>query len=72
MAYTADWIDFILRHNDVGAVGAQSPTLLSANIAFRINAYGDYGVANALGTLSLLMTAFFAVVYLRISMREKA
>lgn len=53
-------------------INAQSPTLLSANIAFRINAYGDYGVANALGTLSLLMTAFFAVVYLRISMREKA
>ncbi|MFT8209763.1 MAG: ABC transporter permease [Symbiopectobacterium sp.] len=53
-------------------INAQSPTLLSANIAFRINAYGDYGVANALGAISLLMTAVFAVVYLRISMREKA
>ncbi|MGK2888331.1 MAG: hypothetical protein ACSLEN_01990 [Candidatus Malihini olakiniferum] len=40
-------------------INTQSPTLLSANIAFRINAYGDYNVANALGTLSLLMTAFF-------------
>lgn len=53
-------------------INAQSPTLLSANIAFRINAYGDYGVANALGAISLLMTAVFAVIYLRISMREKA
>lgn len=52
-------------------INAQSPTLLSANIAFRINAYGDYGVANALGAISLLMTAVFAVIYLRISMREK-
>ncbi|WP_291968356.1 ABC transporter permease subunit [Candidatus Symbiopectobacterium sp.] len=37
-------------------INAQSPTLLSDNIAFRINAYGDYGVANALGAISLLMT----------------
>lgn len=52
-------------------INAQLPTLLSANIAFRINAYGDYGVANALGTISLLMTALFGVIYLRLSMREK-
>ncbi|MGX8940009.1 ABC transporter permease [Symbiopectobacterium sp. Eva_TO] len=53
-------------------INAQSPTLLSANIAFRINAYGDYGVANALGAISLLITAVFAIIYLRISIREKA
>ncbi|MGL9750340.1 MAG: ABC transporter permease subunit [Symbiopectobacterium sp.] len=53
-------------------INAQSPTLLSANIAFRTNAYGDYGVANALGAISLLMTAVFAVIYLRIRMRKKA
>lgn len=53
-------------------INAQSPTLISANIAFRINAYGDYGVANALGTIALLMTAVFAVIYLRLSMKEKA
>ncbi|WP_240354581.1 ABC transporter permease [Pectobacterium brasiliense] len=53
-------------------INAQSPTMLTANIAFRINAYGDYGVANALGVISLLMTGLFAVIYLRLNMREKA
>lgn len=52
-------------------INAQSPTMLTANIAFRINAYGDYGVANALGTVSLLMTGLFAAIYLRLSIREK-
>nr|WED69963.1 hypothetical protein PJ912_11465 [Pectobacterium colocasium] len=46
--------------------------MLTANIAFRINAYGDYGVANALGVISLLMTGLFAVIYLRLNMRDKA
>ncbi|MFW5403729.1 ABC transporter permease [Pectobacterium carotovorum] len=53
-------------------INAQSPTMLTANIAFRINAYGDYGVANALGVISLLMTGLFAVIYLRLNMRDKA
>ncbi len=30
-------------------INAQTPTMLTADMAFRINAYGDYGVANALG-----------------------
>ncbi|GAA5617830.1 ABC transporter permease [Brucella anthropi] len=51
-------------------INAQSPTMITANMAFRINAYGDYGVANALGTISLLMTSLVAWVYLRQTMKE--
>lgn len=29
-------------------INAQSPTMITADMAFRINSYGDYGVANAL------------------------
>jgi putative spermidine/putrescine transport system permease protein len=53
-------------------INAQSPTMLTADIAFRINAHGDYGVANALGMISLLLTAGVALIYLRESMKERA
>lgn len=53
-------------------INAQNPTMITANISHRIIAYGDYGVANALGTISLLMTALFAWVYLRLNLRDKA
>ena len=53
-------------------INAQSPTMITANMAFRINSYGDYGVANALGTISLLMTSLVAWIYLRQTMREHA
>ncbi|WP_417767130.1 ABC transporter permease [Stappia sp.] len=52
-------------------INAQSPTMLTADIAFRINAYGDYGVANALGLISLAATACVAWFYLRQSMRDR-
>ena len=51
-------------------INAQSPTMLTASMAFRINSYGDYGVANALGVISLLTTSLVAWVYLRQTMRE--
>ena len=51
-------------------INAQSPTMITASMAFRINAYGDYGVANALGVISLLTTSFVAWIYLRQTMRE--
>jgi len=51
-------------------INAQSPTMITANMAFRINAYRDYGVANALGFISLLMTSVVAWVYLRQTVRE--
>jgi putative spermidine/putrescine transport system permease protein len=51
-------------------INAQSPTMLTADMAFRINAYGDYGVANALGFISYLMTGMVAWIYLRHGVRE--
>jgi putative spermidine/putrescine transport system permease protein len=51
-------------------VNAQTPTMLTADMAFRINAYGDYGVANALGFISYLMTGAVAWIYLRQGVRE--
>ncbi|HVJ40917.1 MAG TPA: ABC transporter permease subunit [Dongiaceae bacterium] len=53
-------------------INAQSPTMLTTDIAFRINAYGDYGVANALGLISLLIAAGAAWIYLRRGMRQHA
>ncbi len=46
-------------------INAQPPTMITANMAFRINAYGDYGVANALGLISYLMTGAVSWIYLR-------
>ncbi|PYE31041.1 carbohydrate ABC transporter membrane protein 1 (CUT1 family) [Rhizobium sp. PP-F2F-G38] len=51
-------------------INAQSPTMLTTDIAFRINAYGDYGVANALGLVSLLITSVVAWIYLRHGVRK--
>ncbi|MCO4319442.1 ABC transporter permease subunit [Phyllobacterium sp. 21LDTY02-6] len=53
-------------------INAQSPTMLTADIAFRINAHGDYGVANALGLISLVMTAGVAFLYLRQTVKERS
>jgi ABC-type spermidine/putrescine transport system permease subunit I len=50
-------------------INAQTPTMLTADMAFRINAYGDYGVANALGFISYLMTGVGAWIYLRQGVR---
>lgn len=51
-------------------VASQSPTLINVDIAFRINSYGDYGVANALGMISLLITACVAWFYLSQNLRN--
>lgn len=53
-------------------INAQSPTMITADIAFRLNAYRDYGVANALGLISLLITASVAWIYLRHNVRSRA
>ena len=46
-------------------INARRPTMITADMAFRINAYGDYGIANALGLISYLMTGTVAWIYLR-------
>jgi putative spermidine/putrescine transport system permease protein len=51
-------------------VAGSQPTMLTVDMAFRINAYGDYAVANALGVISYLITAGAAWLYLRHSLRE--
>ena len=51
-------------------INAQTPTMLTVDMAFRINAYGDYGVANALGFISYLMTGVVAWIYLRQGVRQ--
>lgn len=53
-------------------INAQSPTMITADIAFRINAYGDYGVANALGLISLLASACVGWFYLRQTLRDRS
>jgi putative spermidine/putrescine transport system permease protein len=52
-------------------VAGSQPTMLTVDMAFRINAYGDYPVANALGVISYLMTAVTAWTYLRHAMRAE-
>ncbi len=52
-------------------INAQTPTMITANMAFRINAYGDYGVANALGVISYLMAGAVAWIYLRHAVHER-
>ena len=51
-------------------INAGSPTLITVDMAFRITAYGDYGVANALGTISYLITGAVAWIYLRHGVRR--
>lgn len=50
-------------------ISGESPTMMTVDMAFRINFYGDYGVANALGFISYVMTGMIAWVYLRQGVR---
>jgi putative spermidine/putrescine transport system permease protein len=52
-------------------ISGGTPTMLTVDMAYRINAFGDYGVANALGFISYLMTGAVAWLYLRQSMRAR-
>ena len=49
---------------------AGTPTLLTVDMAWRVNSYWDYGVANALGFVSFAMSGLAAWFYLRQGMRE--
>lgn len=52
-------------------ISGESPTMMTVDMAFRINFYGDYGVANALGFISYLMTGMVAWAYLRQGVRSE-
>lgn len=53
-------------------IGTGTPTMLSADMAFRINSYSDYPVANALGIISYCMTGLFSWFYLRQSTKQES
>ncbi len=46
-------------------ISGGAPTMITVDMAFRINSYSDYGVANALGLISYAMTGMAAWIYLR-------
>lgn len=52
-------------------VAGSQPTMLTVDMAFRINAYGDYATANALGVITYLISAGAAIVYLRRGMAQE-
>lgn len=52
-------------------INPNSPTLITVDMAYRINAHGDYGVANALGFVSYAMAGMVGWIYLRHGVREK-
>ncbi|MEL0636982.1 MULTISPECIES: ABC transporter permease [Marinomonas] len=52
-------------------IGTGTPTMISADMAFRVNSYGDYHVANALGLVSYAICAGLAWFYLRHSLKDK-
>jgi hypothetical protein len=46
--------------------------MLTVDMAFRINAYGDYATANALGVITYLISAGAAILYLRRGLSQEA
>lgn len=53
-------------------VAGSQPTMLTVDMAFRINAYGDYATANALGVITYLISAGAAIIYLKRGMSKDA
>ena len=49
---------------------AGSSTMITVDMAWRVNSYGDYGVANALGFVSFAMSGVAAWFYLRQGLRD--
>ncbi|MCL7453563.1 MAG: ABC transporter permease subunit [Anaerolineae bacterium] len=52
-------------------IGGKTPTTLTVDIAHRVTYFGDYGVANALGTIAYILVVFTAVYYLRYTVRRE-
>jgi putative spermidine/putrescine transport system permease protein len=46
-------------------ISGGSPTMITVDMAFRVNSYSDYGVANALGFVSYAIAGLAAWTYLR-------
>jgi ABC-type spermidine/putrescine transport system permease subunit I len=53
-------------------ISGGSPTMITVDMAFRVNSYSDYGVANALGFISYLIAGLAAWIYIRHNVAGKA
>jgi len=53
-------------------INPNSPTMITVDVAYRINTHADYAVANALCLMSLLLAAIGAAFYLRHAVRTEA
>ena len=51
-------------------IGGQVPTTITVDIAHRVTYFGDWGVANALGTVSYVLVLFAALYYLRYNLKQ--
>ncbi len=51
-------------------IGGKTPVTITVDIAHRVNYFGDYGVANALGVFSYIIVSFLALYYLRSMIRK--
>tara|TARA_R110002012_G_scaffold76424_1_gene192861 strand:+ start:1269 stop:2168 length:900 start_codon:yes stop_codon:yes gene_type:complete len=51
-------------------ISGHSPTMITVQMAFRVNSYNDYGTANALGVISYLITGAIAWIYLRRGVKQ--
>jgi ABC-type sugar transport system permease subunit len=52
-------------------INPNSPTMMTVDVAYRINAHGDYGVANAICLISLVLASVGAWFYLRHGVARK-
>ena len=52
-------------------VAGSQPTMLTVDMAFRINSYGDYATANALGVISYAIAGTVAWIYLRHNVKRE-
>jgi len=50
-------------------IGGKTPATITIDIAHRVNYFGDYGVANALGVFTYIMVSILAVYYV-LNMRK--
>jgi ABC-type spermidine/putrescine transport system permease subunit I len=53
-------------------VSGGAPTMITVDMAFRVNSYGDYGTANALGLVSYLIAAGAGWVYVQRNLTSAA
>jgi len=51
-------------------IGGKSPVTITVDIAHRVNYFGDYGVANALGVFSYIIVSLLAIYYVRSMMKK--